>query len=84
MQRILDGPLHIYETFFLVNLLRGGCKMFIFIVRSNLVNVHKFLRIFSALLCTFPQFAPRCSLYLFCLDVAGIVTCVHGLVKYGN
>lgn len=44
--------------------------MFILIARSNLVNVHKFLRIFSALLCTVPQFAPWFSLYSFCLDVA--------------
>ena len=76
--------LYIQMRLFLVNLLRDGCKMFILIARSNLVNVHKFLRIFSALLCTVPQFALWCSLYSFCLDVAGIVTCVHGLVKCGN
>jgi len=58
MQRILDGHLHINETFFLVNLFKDGCKMLILIAQSNLVNLHKFRRIFSALLCTVPQFAP--------------------------
>lgn len=67
-----------------VNPFRDGCKMFILIARSNLVYVHKFIRIFSALLCTVSQFAPWCSLYSFHLDVAGIVTCVHGLVERGN
>lgn len=69
---------------FLGNLFRDGCKMFMLIARSNLVNVHKFIRIFSVLLCTVPQFAPWCSLYSFRLDVASIVTCVHGLVECGD
>jgi len=44
-----------------VNLFRDGCKMFILIAGSNLVNVHKFLRIFSALLCS----STVCTLVFF-------------------